>query len=157
MVSPLVRAFFGRLNVNRARETHIQSQTVYDVAIAFMPMRAHLPPSLIALARLPGGPGSAFLFPTFATLCGGIFLPQSIQEVDLPIKLNPYIETFRMQAERMDELGIAHDPDAALVLLAQFMGEIEGGISEEELFALAEIGGHLFREGLRRKMIRRVK
>ncbi|MEJ5125820.1 hypothetical protein WH367_07150 [Comamonas sp. MYb21] len=65
---------------------------------------------------------------------------------------DPYIETFRQQAERMDELGIPCDPDAAMVLLAQFMGEIEGSISEEEMFSLAEIGGHLFREGLRRKM-----
>ena len=70
---------------------------------------------------------------------------------------DPYIETFRLQAERMDELGIPCDPDAAMVLLAQFMAEIEGSISEEEMFSLAEIGGHLFREGLRRKMIRRVK
>ncbi|WP_182342662.1 hypothetical protein [Comamonas koreensis] len=66
--------------------------------------------------------------------------------------VDPYIETFRLQAERMDELGIPCDPDAAMVLLAQFMAEIEGSISEEEMFSLAEIGGHLFREGLRRKM-----
>ena len=66
--------------------------------------------------------------------------------------VDPYIETFRLQAERMDELGIPCDPDAAMVLLAQFMAEIEGSISEEEMFSLAEIGGHLFREGLRRKV-----
>ena len=66
--------------------------------------------------------------------------------------VDPYIETFRVQAERMDELGIPCDPDAAMVLLAQFMAEIEGSISEEEMFSLAEIGGHLFREGLRRKV-----
>ena len=65
--------------------------------------------------------------------------------------VDPYIETFRLQAERMDELRIPCDPDAAMVLLAQFMAEIEGSISEEEMFSLAEIGGHLFREGLRRK------
>lgn len=65
---------------------------------------------------------------------------------------DPYIETFRLQAERMDELGIPCDPDAAMVLLAQFMAEIEGSISDEEMFSLAEIGGHLFREGLRRKL-----
>lgn len=67
--------------------------------------------------------------------------------------VDPYIENFRQQAERMDELGIPCDPDAAMVLLAQFMGEMEGSISEEKMFSLAEIGGHLFREGLRRKMI----
>lgn len=66
--------------------------------------------------------------------------------------VDPYIETFRMQADRMDDLGIPYDPDAAMVLLAQFMGEIEGSVSDEEMFSLAEIGGHLFREGLRRKM-----
>ncbi|MEJ5125850.1 hypothetical protein WH367_07300 [Comamonas sp. MYb21] len=65
--------------------------------------------------------------------------------------VDPYIETFRHQAERMDELGIPCDPDAAMVLLAQFMAEIEGSISEEEMFSLAEIGGHLFREGLHRR------
>ena len=63
-----------------------------------------------------------------------------------------HFETFRLQAERMDELGVPCDPDAAMVLLAQFMAEIEGSISEEEMFCLAEIGGHLFREGLRRKV-----
>lgn len=68
--------------------------------------------------------------------------------------VDPYIETFRLQAERMDELRIPCDPDAAMVLLAQFMAEIEGSVSEEEMFVLAEIGGHLFREGLRRQMIR---
>lgn len=35
--------------------------------------RAHAPPLLITLARLPGGPGSAFSFPTFATRKGGSF------------------------------------------------------------------------------------
>ncbi|PWB21349.1 hypothetical protein [Comamonas sp. JNW] len=65
--------------------------------------------------------------------------------------VDPYIETFRQQAERMDELGIPCDPDTAMMLLAQFMGEIEGSISEEEMFSLAEIGGQLYREGLRRK------
>ena len=65
--------------------------------------------------------------------------------------VDPYIETFRQQAERMNDLGIPCDPDAAMVLLAQFMAEIEGSISEEEMFSLAEIGGHLFREGLRRR------
>jgi len=53
----------------------------------------------------------------------------------------------------MDQLGIPCDPDAAMALLAVFMSEIEGSISEEEMFSLAEIGGHLYREGLRRKMI----
>lgn len=33
------------------------------------------------------------------------------------------------------------------------MSEIEGTISEEEMFSLTEIGGHLYREGLRRKVI----
>jgi len=53
----------------------------------------------------------------------------------------------------MDQLGIPCDPDAAMALLAVFMSEIEGSISEEEKFSLAEIGGHLYREGLRRKVI----
>lgn len=70
----------------------------------------------------------------------------------MTIQVDPYIETFRLQAERMDELGIHCDPDAAMVLLAQFMSEIEGSISEEEMFSLAEIGGHLFREGRKRKI-----
>lgn len=69
----------------------------------------------------------------------------------MPKSVDPHVETFRLQAERMDQLGIPCDPDAAMMLLAQFMGEIEGSISEEEMFSLAEIGGHLFREGLRRK------
>lgn len=63
---------------------------------------------------------------------------------------DPYTETFRLQAERMDQLGIPCDPDAAMALLAVFMSEIEGTISEEEMFSLAEIGGHLYREGLKR-------
>jgi len=37
-----------------------------------------------------------------------------------------------------------------MALLAVFMSEIEGTISEEEMFSLAEIGGHLYREGLKR-------
>lgn len=65
--------------------------------------------------------------------------------------VDPYIETFRLQAERMDELGIPWDPDVAMVLLAQFIAEVEGGISEEEMFSLAEIGGHLFRKRLGRR------
>lgn len=65
---------------------------------------------------------------------------------------DPHIESFRLQAERMDQLGIPCDPDAAMALLAVFMSEIEGTISEEEMFSLAEIGGHLYREGLRRKI-----
>lgn len=70
----------------------------------------------------------------------------------MTIQVDPYIEMFRLQAERMDELGIPCDPDAAMALLAVFMSEVEGSISDEEMFSLAEIGGHLFREGLVRKM-----
>lgn len=65
---------------------------------------------------------------------------------------DPYIETFRLQAERMDELGIPCDPDAAIILLAQFMAEIEGSISEERMFSLAEIGAHLARKGLHHRI-----
>lgn len=75
----------------------------------------------------------------------------------MTIQVDPYIEMFRLQAERMDELSIPCNPDAAMALLAVFMSEIEGSVSEEEMFSLAEIGGHLFREGLARKMIRNVK
>ncbi len=64
----------------------------------------------------------------------------------------PYNETFCLQAERMDQHGISCDPDAAMALLAVFMSEIEGKISEEEMFSLAEIGGHLYREGLKRNI-----
>lgn len=39
------------------------------------------------------------------------------------------------------------------MLLSQFMGEIEGGLSEEVRFSLAEIRDHFFREEFRRKMI----
>ena len=57
----------------------------------------------------------------------------------------------------MDEMGSHCDPDTAMTLLAQLMSDMEGRISEEELFAIAEISGHLYREDLRRSMIRRVK
>jgi len=45
----------------------------------------------------------------------------------------------------------------AIVLLSPFMGEIEGGLSEEVRFSLAEIRDHFFREEFRRKMICGVK
>lgn len=71
--------------------------------------------------------------------------------------LNPYIESFRARAEAMDTEGVPHDEDAPLALLAQLMSEEEGALSESAVLSLAEIGGHLYREGLRRRMIRRVK
>ena len=71
--------------------------------------------------------------------------------------LDPYIESFRAQAERLDEIGAPYDTDLPIALLALFMRQAEGLLSEEEMFALAEIGAHLYREDLRRSMIRQVK
>lgn len=70
---------------------------------------------------------------------------------------NPYIELFRSRAELLDSEGAPHDTDEPLVLLASLMGNEEGALSEHAMNVLTEIGGQLYREGLRRKMIRRVK
>ncbi|WP_313331267.1 hypothetical protein [Comamonas sp.] len=61
-----------------------------------------------------------------------------------------YIETFRLQAERTDELGTSCAPDAAMFLLAQFMAQIEKSISEKEMISLTEIGTPIFHKELHR-------
>ena len=84
-------------------------------------------------------------------------MPVITQEELMKKPTDPYIETFRLQAERMDELDIPCNPNAAMVLLAQFMVEIESRLSQEDMFALAEIGAHMYREGRGRDKTRRVE
>lgn len=67
----------------------------------------------------------------------------------MPERLKPYFEAFRKQAERLDNPGIPNDTEAPLILLAQFMSEIEGKMSEEDMFIMTEIGGHLLRKFLK--------
>ena len=43
--------------------------------------------------------------------------------------LDPFIESFRTQAERLDEIGAPYDTDTPITLLAQFMGQAEGLLS----------------------------
>lgn len=70
-------------------------------------------------------------------------------------KLDPYIELFRTRSEQLDAEGAPSDPDEPLVLLASLMGNEEGALSEHAMNVLTEIGGQLYREGMRRKMILR--
>ena len=69
-------------------------------------------------------------------------------------QLDPYIELFRTRAEQLDAEGAPSDPDGPLVLLASLMGNEEGALSEHAMNALTEIGGQLYRVGLRRRLDR---
>jgi hypothetical protein len=60
-------------------------------------------------------------------------------------KPHPPIESLSLNAERMDQLGIPSNQDAAEPLLAVSMSDIERTISEREMLCLDEIGGHMYR------------
>ncbi|MGF6214385.1 hypothetical protein [Comamonas sp. 4034] len=69
-------------------------------------------------------------------------------------QLDPYIKLFRARAEHLDAEGAPSDPDEPLVLLASLMGNEESALSEHAMNVLTEIGGQLYREGLRRRLDR---
>ena len=73
---------------------------------------------------------------------------------DMNEQLDPYIELFRARAEKLDAEGAPSDSDELLVILASLIGNEEGALSEHAMNVLTEIGGQLYREGLRRKLDR---
>lgn len=60
-------------------------------------------------------------------------------------KPHPPIDCLSVHPERMDQLGIPGNLDAAKLHLAVSMSDIERASSEREMLSLDEIGGHMYR------------
>lgn len=65
--------------------------------------------------------------------------------------LHPVIQRFAAQAELLDLQEARLSLDDAVVRLASWMGLVEGKLTEDDIAALVEVGGILYREGLRKR------
>ncbi|MFH7042201.1 hypothetical protein ABT392_07780 [Paucibacter sp. JuS9] len=65
--------------------------------------------------------------------------------------LHPVIQRFEAQAELLDVQAAHVSLDDAVVRLAAWIGLAEGKLSEDDVVALVEVGGILYREGLRKR------
>lgn len=65
--------------------------------------------------------------------------------------LHPPIQRFEAEAELLDMLPARESPDHAVVRLAAWVDLPQGRLSEDDMVVLMEVGGILYREGLRRR------
>ncbi len=65
---------------------------------------------------------------------------------------HPTIELFQHRAELLDLQGSELGFDDAIANLAAWMGLAADHLTEDDMAVLGEIGGVLYREGLRRRM-----
>ena len=70
---------------------------------------------------------------------------------------HPVIGLFRLHAEMMNAQAAPHDSDEAIVQLAAWIDSVQHWLTGDDLSALTAVGGIMYREQLRRRMIRRVK
>ncbi|QIL79032.1 hypothetical protein G7047_03205 [Diaphorobacter sp. HDW4A] len=70
---------------------------------------------------------------------------------------HPIVALFRQRAEQLDAAREPRDADEAIVKLAVWMSENIDRLDGDDIEALVQVGGSMFREQLRRRMIRRVK
>lgn len=66
--------------------------------------------------------------------------------------IHPVIERFQAQAEVIDAQGSRDSVDEAVVRLAAWIGVAEDHLTEDDMAVLVEVGGILYREGLRRRL-----
>lgn len=66
--------------------------------------------------------------------------------------IHPTIALFSHQAELLDISGSKAGLDDAIGNLVAWMDAVQDKLSEDDLALLCEIGGILYREGLRRRM-----
>ncbi len=65
--------------------------------------------------------------------------------------LHPMIQRFEAQAELLDMQAARESLDDAVVRLAAWMDLAQGRLSEDDMVVLVEVGGILYREGLRKR------
>jgi hypothetical protein len=69
--------------------------------------------------------------------------------------LHPTIEQFQARAELLDMMGSKATLDDALAQLAAWMDLVRPNLTEDDFAVLVEIGGMLYREGLRQRIAKR--
>lgn len=65
--------------------------------------------------------------------------------------LHPMIQRFEAQAELLDMQAARESLDDAVVRLAAWVDLAQERLSEDDMVVLMEVGGILYREGLRRR------
>lgn len=65
---------------------------------------------------------------------------------------HPLIKLFEQRAELLDLQGSKASLDDALAELAAWMDLAKSHLTEDDMAVLGEVGGILYREGLRRRM-----
>lgn len=65
--------------------------------------------------------------------------------------LHQVIQRFEAQAELLEVQEARASLDDAVVRLAAWIGLAEGKLTEDDIAALVEVGGILYREGLRKR------
>lgn len=65
--------------------------------------------------------------------------------------LHPMIQRFEAQAELLNVQATRDSLDDAVVRLAAWMELASGKLSEDDMVVLIEVGGILYREGLRKR------
>lgn len=65
--------------------------------------------------------------------------------------LHPMIQRFEAQAELLDMQASRESLDDAVVRLAAWVDLAQARLSEDDVVVLMEVGGILYREGLRRR------
>lgn len=70
---------------------------------------------------------------------------------------HPVVSLFREQAEKLDAAHAPRDPDEAIVKLAIWMSVNIKRLDATDIDMLSEVGGIMYREQLRRRMLKRVK
>lgn len=65
---------------------------------------------------------------------------------------HPLIKLFEQRAELLDLQGSKAGLDDALAELAAWMDLAKSHLTEDDMAVLGEVGGILYREGLRRRM-----
>ena len=65
---------------------------------------------------------------------------------------HPMIKLFEHRAELLDLQGSKAGQEEALIQLAAWMDLAKSHLTEDDMAVLGEVGGILYREGLRRRM-----
>lgn len=67
--------------------------------------------------------------------------------------IHPVIQQFEVQAQLLDVQESRASLDDAVVRLAAWIGLAEDHLTEDDMAVLVEIGGVLYREGLRKRLL----
>ena len=70
---------------------------------------------------------------------------------------HPIVALFRQRAEQLNAAHEPRDPEESIVKLAVWMSENIDRLDGEDIESLVQVGGAMFREQLRRRIIKRVK